>query len=135
MRKGKNETVLTYQEMNRDVNRMAGTLLARGVRKGGRILLSMEKSLFFMVAHLGSLKIGVGCKDSLFLSWIIGDSALCGKDKASPCLWYGILTPDVQQECGNFTFRSTEILKYCFPKHDDQWRYRELELPKYFIPR
>ena len=43
---------------------------------------------------------------------------------------YSILPSEVQRECGNLTFSSTQILKYCFPKHDDQWRYSELRLPK-----
>lgn len=57
-RNGLEETNLTYAELEREANRMAHTLLSWGVRKGDRVVCCLEKSLFFVVAHLASLKIG-----------------------------------------------------------------------------
>lgn len=57
-RNGLEETNLTYAELEQDANRMANTLLGWGVRKGDRVVCCLEKSLFFVVAHLASLKIG-----------------------------------------------------------------------------
>src|SRR5512139_3277766 len=57
-RSGLEETTLTYAELEQDATRMANTLLGWGVRSGDRVAFCLEKSLFFVVAHLASLKIG-----------------------------------------------------------------------------
>jgi len=57
-RSGLKETTLTYAELEQDAIRMANTLLGWGVRTGDRVAFCLEKSLFFVVAHLASLKIG-----------------------------------------------------------------------------
>jgi malonyl-CoA/methylmalonyl-CoA synthetase len=57
-RDGLVETDLSYAELEQDTNRMANTLLQWGIRKGDRVAFCLEKCLFFVVAHLASLKIG-----------------------------------------------------------------------------
>jgi malonyl-CoA/methylmalonyl-CoA synthetase len=52
------ETELSYQELNRDSNRMANTFLEMEVKKGDRVVLYLEKSLGFIVAYLALQKIG-----------------------------------------------------------------------------
>ena len=58
VRNGKVETEISYLELGRDTNRMAGTFLALGVAKGDRVALFIRKSLIFVVAHLALQKIG-----------------------------------------------------------------------------
>jgi len=57
-RDGVVETGLTYRELDRDSNRMANTLRDFNVNKGDRVILFLEKSLIFVVAHLALQKIG-----------------------------------------------------------------------------
>ena len=57
-RGGTLETDISYSELNQDSNRMAGTFLDLGVKKGDRVILYLEKSLVFVVAYLGLQKTG-----------------------------------------------------------------------------
>jgi len=58
LRNGEVETVLTYSQLGHDVSRFAETLSGRGVTKGDRVLLFLEKSLISVVAHFALQKIG-----------------------------------------------------------------------------
>lgn len=58
MREGLFETGLSYGDLDRDTNRIAHTLLDRGVRKGDRVILFLPKSLAFTAVHLAVQKIG-----------------------------------------------------------------------------
>ncbi|MGW8187850.1 MAG: class I adenylate-forming enzyme family protein, partial [Desulfobacterales bacterium] len=58
LRGGEPETVLTYGELNRDADRCANFFLASGVEKGDRVVLFLNKSLVYVVAHLALQKIG-----------------------------------------------------------------------------
>ena len=58
LRDGKVETEISYLELHQDTNRMANIFLARGVKKGDRVILFIQKSLIFVVAHLALQKIG-----------------------------------------------------------------------------
>jgi len=58
LRDGAVETELSYLELERDKNRMAGVFQNLGVEKGDRVILFIPKSLIFVVAHLALQKIG-----------------------------------------------------------------------------
>ncbi len=58
LRNGEIETVLTYSELGHDVSGFAEMLLARGVTRGARVLLYLEKSMISVVAHFALQKIG-----------------------------------------------------------------------------
>jgi malonyl-CoA/methylmalonyl-CoA synthetase len=58
MRDGIIETELTYSELKKDVSRFADTLRDRGISKGDRIVLFLDKSLIFVLAHLALQAIG-----------------------------------------------------------------------------
>jgi malonyl-CoA/methylmalonyl-CoA synthetase len=58
LRGGEPETALSYGELNRDTDRCANFFLASGVEKGDRVVLFLNKSLVFVVAHLALQKIG-----------------------------------------------------------------------------
>lgn len=58
LRGGEPETVLTYGELNQDTDRCANFFVASGVEKGDRVVLFLNKSLVFVVAHLALQKIG-----------------------------------------------------------------------------
>jgi len=58
LRDGKEETVISYMDLDRDANRLANTLSDWGVNTGDRVILFMPKSLFFVVAFLALQKIG-----------------------------------------------------------------------------
>jgi malonyl-CoA/methylmalonyl-CoA synthetase len=80
LRGGKVETEISYFELNQDTNRMANIFLARGIKKGDRVLLFIPKSLIFVVAHLALQKIGAitvplntGFKKSE-LQYLLGDA-------------------------------------------------------------
>ncbi|MBL7204319.1 MAG: AMP-binding protein [Desulfobacteraceae bacterium] len=57
-RDGVVETEITYLELDQDSNRMANTLRDLDVNKGDRVILFLEKSLIFVIAHLALQKIG-----------------------------------------------------------------------------
>ena len=52
------ETRITYFQLDQDSNRMARILSDRGVRKGDRVILFIEKSLVFVTVHLAIQKLG-----------------------------------------------------------------------------
>jgi malonyl-CoA/methylmalonyl-CoA synthetase len=58
LRGGEPETVLSYGELGRDADRCANFFVASGVEKGDRVVLYLNKSLVFVVAHLALQKIG-----------------------------------------------------------------------------
>ena len=58
LRGGEPENVLSYGELNRDADRCANFFVASGVEKGDRVVLFLNKSLVFVVAHLALQKIG-----------------------------------------------------------------------------
>ena len=58
LRDGEVESEISYYELNQDTNRMANILLARGIKKGDRVLLFIQKSLIFVVSHLALQKLG-----------------------------------------------------------------------------
>ena len=58
IREGKTETEISFGDLDRDSNRMARFFLRLGVEKGDRVILYLQKSLFFVVAYLSLLKIG-----------------------------------------------------------------------------
>ena len=58
LRNGELESELSYREMDRDANRCARCFLDMGVDRGDRVVLFLEKSLFFVIAHLALQKIG-----------------------------------------------------------------------------
>ncbi len=52
------ETEISYQELNRDSNQMANLFRNLSVQKGDRVILFLEKSIFFVVAHIALQKTG-----------------------------------------------------------------------------
>jgi malonyl-CoA/methylmalonyl-CoA synthetase len=58
MRGLREETALSYLEMDRDANRMANVLTSRGLKRGDRIILFMPKSVAMVIAHVAVQKIG-----------------------------------------------------------------------------
>ncbi|MBP1741635.1 MAG: lcfB6, partial [Deltaproteobacteria bacterium] len=58
LRKGREETKISYLELDRDANRLANVFLEMGVGKGDRVVFFFDKCLFFVVAHLAVQKIG-----------------------------------------------------------------------------
>jgi len=58
LRDGRAETEMTYAQLQRDVNRLANTLLDLGVQKGDRVVLFLPKSLIAVVAHFAIQAIG-----------------------------------------------------------------------------
>jgi len=91
LRKGEAETVISYQELDKDSNRMARWFIDMGVSKGDRVILFFPKSLIFTVTHLALQKIGAisvplnpGFKKSE-MSYFLQDAEtkviLCGADQ------------------------------------------------------
>jgi malonyl-CoA/methylmalonyl-CoA synthetase len=58
LRHGRIETEITFLELEKAANRMANTFMALEVEKGDRVILFIEKSLMFVVAHLALQKLG-----------------------------------------------------------------------------
>ena len=58
LRDGSVETQISYLELNQDTNRMAAVFQTLGVIKGDRVILFIQKSVIFVVAHLALQKIG-----------------------------------------------------------------------------
>ena len=58
LRSGNPETVLSYGELDQDADRCANFFLESGVEKGDRVVLFLNKSLVFVVAHLALQKFG-----------------------------------------------------------------------------
>jgi malonyl-CoA/methylmalonyl-CoA synthetase len=57
-RDGVVETEISYSELDQDSNRMVNTLRELGINRGDRVILFLQKSLFFVTAHLALQKIG-----------------------------------------------------------------------------
>jgi malonyl-CoA/methylmalonyl-CoA synthetase len=51
LREGMVETEISYKKLNQDSNRMANYFLDLGVTKGDRVILYLQKSLGFIIAH------------------------------------------------------------------------------------
>jgi malonyl-CoA/methylmalonyl-CoA synthetase len=58
LRGGRIETELTYRELERHVNGCKAALLKMGVAKGDRVVLFLNKSVSFVIAHLAILEMG-----------------------------------------------------------------------------
>ena len=58
LRDGRIETTLSYLELERDKNRIAGVFQNLGIEKGDRVIFLVQKSLIMVVAHLALQKIG-----------------------------------------------------------------------------
>ncbi|KKL28546.1 hypothetical protein LCGC14_2374060 [marine sediment metagenome] len=58
IRDGKVETEISYIELDRHTNRMAHGFQTLGIKKGDRVILFIQKSLFLVVSHLALQKIG-----------------------------------------------------------------------------
>jgi malonyl-CoA/methylmalonyl-CoA synthetase len=58
LREGRAETELTYGELDRHANGCKAALLEAGVAKGDRVVLFLNKSVVFVIAHLAIQKIG-----------------------------------------------------------------------------
>jgi malonyl-CoA/methylmalonyl-CoA synthetase len=58
LRNGQIETELAYLQLHQDSNRMARTFQELGVEKTDRVILCIQKSLIFLIAHLALQKIG-----------------------------------------------------------------------------
>ena len=58
LREGKVESEISYEDLDRDSNRVANTFLDLGVEKGDRVILFFPKSVIFVVAHLALQKLG-----------------------------------------------------------------------------
>ena len=57
-RNGRIETQMSYFELEAYANWMATAFQALGVRKGDRVVLFIQKSLAFVIAHLAILRLG-----------------------------------------------------------------------------
>lgn len=55
---GRAETEMTYRELNQYANGCKAALLEMGIAKGDRVVVFLNKSVFFVIAHLAILKIG-----------------------------------------------------------------------------
>jgi malonyl-CoA/methylmalonyl-CoA synthetase len=58
LRDGRVETALSYAELDRDADRMRSLFQSMGIGKSDRVILFLQKSLIFVVAHLALQKIG-----------------------------------------------------------------------------
>ena len=58
LRDGGAETEMSYGNLTADSGRAANAFLAMGVARGDRVILFLDKSLFFVVAYLALLRIG-----------------------------------------------------------------------------
>ena len=52
------ETELTFEQLCRHIDRFAGHLSGLGVAKGARVILFLEKSVIFIIAHLAVQRLG-----------------------------------------------------------------------------
>ena len=58
LRNGEIETEISYLQLHQDSNRMARSFQELGVAKTDRVILCIQKSLIFVIAHLALQKIG-----------------------------------------------------------------------------
>jgi len=119
VRNGRVETEISCGQLHEDSNRAARLFLDRGVTKGDRVVLCMEKSVGFVVAYLGVLKTGAvavplnpGFREAE-LAYLVGDAqprlAVAGPDqertlgRAAPSLPLLVIpTETPYQDCGLF---------------------------------
>ncbi|MBL0731808.1 MAG: AMP-binding protein, partial [Desulfosarcina sp.] len=52
------ETEISYKELIQDSKSMAGALIDLGIEKGDRVILYLDKSVFFVIAHLALQRLG-----------------------------------------------------------------------------
>ena len=57
-RRGEAETIISYDQLGQDADYCACFFIQSGIEKGDRVVLFLNKSLVFVVAHLALLKIG-----------------------------------------------------------------------------
>jgi malonyl-CoA/methylmalonyl-CoA synthetase len=125
LRRGRRETEISYLELDQDANRLANAFLEMGVRKGDRVVFFLDKSLFFVVAHLAVQKLGAvsvplnpGFKKSE-MAYLLGDAratlALSGLAQESiireidPELKTMVIDPQRPYQDLDFFKRSLEI--------------------------
>jgi len=58
LREGKIESKLSYVELNRDANQVANAFQKMGVAQGDRVILFLQKSIAFVIAHFALQKTG-----------------------------------------------------------------------------
>lgn len=58
VRDGRMETEISYLQLEQDAGRMANIFREMGVQKGNRVILFIQKSLIFVIAHLALQKLG-----------------------------------------------------------------------------
>lgn len=58
LRNGRVETMVTYDGLHHDANRMARLFGEMGVKQGDRVILYLPKSVFFVIAHTALQKMG-----------------------------------------------------------------------------
>ncbi len=58
LREGRIETSISYLQMHQDSNRLAHEFQKLGIKKTDRVILWIQKSLIFVIAHLALQKIG-----------------------------------------------------------------------------
>jgi len=58
LKRGRRETEISYLDLDQDANRLANAFLEMGVGKSDRVVFFLDKSLFFVVAHLAVQKLG-----------------------------------------------------------------------------
>lgn len=65
------EIEISYLQLHQDSNRMARTFQEKGVEKKDRVILCIQKSLIFVVAHLALQKISAICvpRNSQGIRW------------------------------------------------------------------
>ena len=61
LRDGEIESEISYLQLHQDSNRMARTFQDMGIEKTDRVILCIQKSVIFVVAHLALQKIGAIC--------------------------------------------------------------------------
>jgi len=52
------ETVISYRQLIQDSNSMAATFIDMGVKKGDRVILYLDKSIIFIIAHIAIQRLG-----------------------------------------------------------------------------
>ncbi len=57
-RQGEKETELAFEDLDRDSTKLASVFASYGLAKGDRVVFSLPKSLFFVVAYMAVLRLG-----------------------------------------------------------------------------
>src|SRR3989339_1892136 len=61
LRNNKLETRLSFQDLDRDSDRMANLFLEKGIGRSDHVVFLLNKSLVFVVAYIALQKIGAVC--------------------------------------------------------------------------